>query len=730
MASTTPRGRWVRRLTLPFAFGLLLTFVPLPQLTFSATSVLDRVPLPVLSEAGADELSAVQASLEEHEVEVSAAASDSGTQAASGDPVSTDPSSESPAEDAAPDISSGSDDHGTEDHAISEDRVTGGVEDVEEFAAIGVLLDEAPTEPIMVRIQDAGGAWGDWRELDVEGDEGPDARPGAGPVEGAGSPFGTAPLWVDDAVGYELNISSTDAANAEVALVRDELQRSVIDATPLADAAVPPPFGIRLRAEWGARAASTSVGTTVRLAVVHHSASSNDYSPAAVPGVLRSIQAFHMDGRGWSDIAYNFVVDKYGGIWEGRGGGIDRPVIGAHAMGFNTNSVGVMVIGDYTAANPSAAAIESASRVVGWKLALHNVDPSGSVAFTSGGSTKYPAGVVVNLPRVVGHQDVGLTGCPGSIQSSLGQIRARSQEWTAYVRVTMGPQGSFGGVVPGADGTLTAIGWVVDLDVTGPSEIILYSGGRTLVALADVNRPDLVAQYPAEGPDHGFWVQWGGFSPGWHEVCITAVNRGNGQNSDLGCRTAVVPDATGRTPTSDIWASSGQAGSIDVNGWGRNADGVPAAVQLTVDGAWRRTVDGNGFSVRLPGIAGGRRQLCAVVDGIRADCEWVGVGASNPVGGLDGISAGRNVITTSGWAYDPETLDPIVVVMIINGRWYSAWADRARGDWAARYPAYGNVHGFAIGADVGPGTHWTCVAALNSGGGVDTMLGCQNVVVK
>jgi hypothetical protein len=88
------------------------------------------------------------------------------------------------------------------------------------------------------------------------------------------------------------------------------------------------------------------------------------------------------------------------------------------------------------------------------------------------------------------------------------------------------------------------------------------------------------------------------------------------------------------------------------------------------------------------------------------------------------------MITASGWAFDPETLDPIVVAMIIDGQWHTAWASRSRGDWANIYPGYGDVHGFAIGADVAPGTHWTCLAALNVGGGVDTMLGCQNIVVK
>ena len=63
--------------------------------------------------------------------------------------------------------------------------------------------------------------------------------------------------------------------------------------------------------------------------------------------IVRGIEIYHVKGNGWNDIGYNFLVDKYGQVFEGRYGGVDRPVIGAHAEGFNTGSVGVAVIGDY-----------------------------------------------------------------------------------------------------------------------------------------------------------------------------------------------------------------------------------------------------------------------------------------------------------------------------------------------------------------------------------------------
>ncbi|MSV48703.1 MAG: hypothetical protein F2914_06715, partial [Actinobacteria bacterium] len=689
MLTPIPSGRVVRRLAALFGLALLLNFLPVPNFGFAEVSVLNRIGLPEMSPVGAAELPQLQAALD---VET--------TTSTVPTPSTVPTTSTVPVPPSAP---SG--------ETVTEDRVTGSADKVSQFSAIGVLLEKPPTEPILVRVHAADGSWGSWRELGVESDEGPDSTPGAGVAEGNGAAYGTEPLWVQDAIGYELNLSSEDAPTAEIALVRDDTKRTVTVATAVAGAAVPTPFGIHMRTEWGARSTSTSVGSTVKLAVVHHSASSNDYSPAEVPGVLRSIQAYHMDGRGWSDIAYNFVVDKYGGIWEGRGGGIDKPVIGAHAMGFNTNSVGVMVIGDYTAAKPTAAALESVSQVIGWKLALHRVDPGGRVDFTSLGSTKYAAGVVVNLPRVVGHQQIGLTGCPGSIQNAIGNIANRTQDWAAFVAATMGPIGSFGGVVAGVDGTMTAIGWVVDLDVTGPSQIIATSRGRNTAGVANVPRTDVADLYPDQGPDHGFWLQLSGYEPGWWEVCITAVNRGDGRDTFLGCRSAVVPEQSGRSPYGDLTASSPQAGVIDVSGSATDPDAWPIEAQITVDGQWRRSIvasyAGNSFSGRLLGIPAGVHLVCSngINSGVgsnqRMDCEWLLVGGANPIGGIDAINSSRGIISATGWAYDPESLDPIVVAMVIDGQWFNSWSNGYRSDWRANHAGYGDSHGFAIGAKVG-----------------------------
>ena len=105
------------------------------------------------------------------------------------------------------------------------------------------------------------------------------------------------------------------------------------------------------RLSWGAdesiRRGPPSYAADVRFAIVHHTAGRNDYTRAEAPAIVKGIQLFHVQGNGWNDIGYNFLVDRFGTIYEGRFGGVDRNVIGAHALGFNTESVGIALLGTY-----------------------------------------------------------------------------------------------------------------------------------------------------------------------------------------------------------------------------------------------------------------------------------------------------------------------------------------------------------------------------------------------
>src|ERR1700730_8525778 len=115
----------------------------------------------------------------------------------------------------------------------------------------------------------------------------------------------------------------------------------------------------------------------VRVAFVHHTENPNGYSPGEVPAMLLAIFLFHGDVRGWNDIGYNFVVDLFGRVFEARAGGIDEPVVGAHAGGYNLVSTGVAVLGSFMSGPISAAARRTLQGLLGWKLSLHGAPCEG-----------------------------------------------------------------------------------------------------------------------------------------------------------------------------------------------------------------------------------------------------------------------------------------------------------------------------------------------------------------
>ena len=171
------------------------------------------------------------------------------------------------------------------------------------------------------------------------------------------------------------------------------------------------------RAAWGAnesiRRAPPSYAPSVRFAIVHHTAGTNTYSRDDAAAIVRGIQLYHVRGNGWNDIGYNFLVDRFGTIYEGRYGGVDRNVVGAHALGFNTGSTGVALLGTYGDTKPTRAALDSLTKLLAWRLDLAHVDPLSVVTVLSGGSERFRPNVPVSLRAISGHRDTGLTECPG-----------------------------------------------------------------------------------------------------------------------------------------------------------------------------------------------------------------------------------------------------------------------------------------------------------------------------
>jgi hypothetical protein len=204
-----------------------------------------------------------------------------------------------------------------------------------------------------------------------------------------------------------------------------EVDPAVAGATPY----IGPRPRIITRQGWGAdeslREKAFVYTTSVKAAFVHHSATGNNYTCAQAPSVLRSIYRYHVVSSGWRDFGYNFAVDKCGNIYEGRAGGVAKAVLGAHTLGFNTDSVGIAVLGTYSLSTPPAAAVTAVARLTAWKLGLYGRDPRGKVVLTSGGSGKYAEGVRVNFNVISGHRDGFFTECPGALlYSRLGRARS------------------------------------------------------------------------------------------------------------------------------------------------------------------------------------------------------------------------------------------------------------------------------------------------------------------
>lgn len=189
-------------------------------------------------------------------------------------------------------------------------------------------------------------------------------------------------------------------------------------ATPIPAAAGAPPPVIS-RAGWGAdetlRRSAPQYSGAAKVMFVHHTVSSNTYSCNESAAVIRSLYAYHTLSRGWNDLGYNFLVDRCGTLFEGRYGGLDRPVVGAHTLGFNTATAGIAVIGTFSSAPAAPEVLATVAAVAAWKLGLAGISPTDTStleAGTTGG--RFTAGRTYSFPAISGHQDGYATACPGA----------------------------------------------------------------------------------------------------------------------------------------------------------------------------------------------------------------------------------------------------------------------------------------------------------------------------
>jgi N-acetylmuramoyl-L-alanine amidase len=264
------------------------------------------------------------------------------------------------------------------------------------------------TGSVSIRTRSLAGRWSSWHEAAPE-DDGPDA--GTHEPRGRGWKLGS-PFWT----GPSDRIQVRTFGN--VTRVRAFYIRSRESKRPLRTVSMAGSPLILSRPAWGAneriRRGRPDYADTVRFAVVHHTAGSNSYTRARSASIVRGIQRYHVLANGWDDIGYNFLVDKYGQIFEGRFGGVDRNVVGAHAQGFNQGSTGIALIGNYDATSATPAAKAALTRLLAWRLDVAHVDPTTTFGWRSTGNPKFPAGRTITLRTISGHRDTGYTACPGS----------------------------------------------------------------------------------------------------------------------------------------------------------------------------------------------------------------------------------------------------------------------------------------------------------------------------
>ncbi|WP_454083515.1 N-acetylmuramoyl-L-alanine amidase [Georgenia sp. Marseille-Q6866] len=345
----------------------------------------------------------------------------------------------------------------------------------DEFYVAGVTWDGADALPqdaaVFIRVLESG-QWQDWTQLEVES-----AADDAGPTGG------TEPYIAAGAEAVQVQITGDAAqlpANVRLSLTPEwpgdeqvvlEEDAPAVSAAPTTDPLAPVPAAalpfqqpaarasaapsaqattqsatvsraavsvprpaITSRAGWGANESQMKWRpsyATLQATVVHHTAGSNTYTKAQSPSIVRGIYYYHAVTRGWGDIGYNFLIDKWGRIYEGRSGSLASPTgkmpVGAHAAPFNTGTVGLSVMGDYTKVGVPSAAMNAMADILAWQFGRAGLDATASSGMVSPGTYARPKGQ--RLGRVFAHRDVSATACPGDdIYSRMGWLaRAADQ---------------------------------------------------------------------------------------------------------------------------------------------------------------------------------------------------------------------------------------------------------------------------------------------------------------
>lgn len=384
-----------------------------------------------------------------------------------------------------------------------------------EFTLFGLTWKGDRDIVAYVRAQRADGTWTEWFEMDPL-----DAAPGT-------DTFGTEPIFVEPTKRVQVSTGNVDLLengrkDSTAPNTATDIQAVFIDGgtgtvngniKPVVDSYTYGMPKVITRAQWGAGKNSNPTYTApVTAATVHHTAGSNNYTEAQAPGIVRGIWNYHTYTLGWGDVGYNAMVDKYGNIYEGRYGGLDRAVQGAHVGGFNQNTWGVSVLGNYQTAVPTQASLQALGDIIGWKAAVSGFDPMGSsyhyADFDFKGS-KYRAGQGGMFPNINAHRDFHYNECPGqNLYNQMGTVRtiANTKYRALKNSSEFTPPGDYTGPV-----TDTTVGDLLDALGSGKKESdtvtnpdgtttqVTNSGSSDNISLSGIASGDAVAIAAAVG---------------------------------------------------------------------------------------------------------------------------------------------------------------------------------------------------------------------------------------
>jgi hypothetical protein len=446
------------------------------------------------------------------------------------------------------------------------------------FDLLGVRGTALGGAGLQVRVRRDGGAWSPWVPLGSGHDHRPDTGTGA---------YASDPVWAGGADELQLRAARTPHAGLHVhfvaigAAVKRQGARASAAAAHSAQAGSQP--AIIARAAWGGDGvpprAPADYGD-VQVAFVHHTVSANDYGPQDSAGIVLAMAKYHRDTNGWNDLGYNFVVDKYGQIFEGRAGGVDQAVIGAQAQGYNSHSTGIANIGTFTDVGQTDAALDAMARLIAWKLPLHGAPVTGQVVLTSGGGelNRYKSGTPVTLERICGHRDGDATECPGTaLYAQLPDLRRRA--------AGIAPATPVATVVVAMDAPATAVVYGEALTLSGTlrrGDGSAVAGQRVLVQKQGTSGWVTVAR--VQSGDDGAWSA----SVAWRaagRIRARAAVQGAAVTATAGIQVGCTPMLSAKAQTTRVRAGR----SLTVEGTVR----PPAPVVVTIekqgsDGKFRR----------------------------------------------------------------------------------------------------------------------------------------------